>query len=57
MLRPKVSPPIPHITPKRYVQRSVPGDADLMILIRSGQVRSPTIQGVTIQLKNPPVSQ
>ncbi len=57
MLSPKVSPPMPHRTPKRYVHRSVFPDADPSTPSRSGHVSRPTTQGTTIQLKVPPTSQ
>ena len=57
MVRPKVRPPIPQRTPKRYVQTSAPAGASASTRNRSGSWTRANAHGAMIQLKTPPTSQ
>ena len=57
MVRPKVSPPTPHSTPKKKVQSRVARPASRRISTVWGRMARETAQGATIQLKTPPTSQ
>ena len=57
MVRPKVSPPRPHMAPQNQVQANVEAEVWPSTPRRSRVLIEATTQGAMIQLKKPPTSQ
>ena len=57
MVSPKVSPPKPHMAPKKYVHHSVCGVCWLSTPSRSLVMKPASSHGQMIQEKKPPTSQ